>query len=621
MHLASISLKNFKRFHDPTPTVVPLTSRLTALVGPNRSGKTSVLQALAILGFISKNDRHEDTGDFFSGPSSRVEIAAREIAADLRQLISVGSQECKLDVFFSDSTSISTTISNPDGIANLHSDCKPNSHMLRVTYVPRDMSFPRQTDEDIHEPRVFETKAVCADGTLTAHYVAGIKAANKLATLDEIMEQIFPGVGNLDVASTKKVNRLRFRRAEFLTPWFKEGSGVSFVLTIFAAILYDQCTRFSSATNIAASAPFKYHHLVVLDEPASSLHPQVFPAFLDALLALDVQIVLATHSVDFLLRSVHITETSVQLVSLQEPVPELRPQVTEEILRSLGMSSELIREALPQHAQQLATLASLSAGKRILYLEGRNDIQALKVFMNMIDASRAARFHEKVIVEWTSTRKKVSEYVQNAGILASFLESWSASEESRSRSKVKNKKSGLRVAVLVDRDYRPERVIEFETTSFAAALLTKPLVAPSPDSIYLTWGQAAEWENYFMDKTALRSVLESMRPRVLGKLESTYQKYVQAGRGKLVKEFGTSVKEAQDAGDKMLATIDLGSVFAEMWVRYETDPSWGMDAKLLMKELGINEPRYWKALYEAIGRDAIPEIKDVVIKLFEWAGV
>jgi putative ATP-dependent endonuclease of the OLD family len=62
MKIKSLTVKNFRCF-GPTPTVIKL-DNLTAFVGSNGCGKSSVLQALARLFGITGADRNLDRGDF-----------------------------------------------------------------------------------------------------------------------------------------------------------------------------------------------------------------------------------------------------------------------------------------------------------------------------------------------------------------------------------------------------------------------------------------------------------------------------------------------------------------------------------------------------------------------------
>ena len=67
--ITSIRLQNFKGHRD---TTVPL-GRLTVLVGPNGSGKTSVLEALAIQSRLAM----EATGNVFVGDTSWNDLPCR----------------------------------------------------------------------------------------------------------------------------------------------------------------------------------------------------------------------------------------------------------------------------------------------------------------------------------------------------------------------------------------------------------------------------------------------------------------------------------------------------------------------------------------------------------------
>ncbi|KAJ3003876.1 hypothetical protein HKX48_001522 [Thoreauomyces humboldtii] len=302
LHISSCALTGFKRFN--AETRFPLASRVTALVGPNRSGKTSLLQALAI---HQQERQARGTGRFLQGPSDGVYAAAAQIASRLETIV-LGRN---------DRSNMCFTVDDD------------------VTYVPRDMGFPQTTDEVIRKPKVLETEELTAIGHLTAHYAAGLKAANKLAELgdliikvfpgigtDEVVStvsrtlglritwsvvrrncmsrgtqvtlsitpgrwttaarsrgstgighvtapyaaelkaanklaelgdlinKVFPGIGTVEVGSTGKVHRLRSNRSDVLTPWWREGSGVCFVLTIFAALLSSKSFRASPPDSI-----------------------------------------------------------------------------------------------------------------------------------------------------------------------------------------------------------------------------------------------------------------------------------------------------------------------------------------------------------------------------------
>ncbi|KAJ3284863.1 hypothetical protein HK104_009750 [Borealophlyctis nickersoniae] len=174
--------------------------------------------------------------------------------------------------------------------------------MLRATYVPRDLAFPSTTTVPIVSEDEMATQSSIASGRLTPNYVFAIQAAGKLPELNGIINTIFPDIGTLHLRTYKAGIRLWFQRGDTYTPWHAEGSGVAVTLTIFAAILYDRIERFRSMENFFQDANLPpYHYVIALDEPTASLHPLVFPAFMKELEKIDVEIVIATHSVHFLL--------------------------------------------------------------------------------------------------------------------------------------------------------------------------------------------------------------------------------------------------------------------------------------------------------------------------------
>ena len=63
MHIESVTISGFRCF-GPDPITVRLCSEVTALVGPNASGKTALLQALAKMFGASQAQRTINRSDF-----------------------------------------------------------------------------------------------------------------------------------------------------------------------------------------------------------------------------------------------------------------------------------------------------------------------------------------------------------------------------------------------------------------------------------------------------------------------------------------------------------------------------------------------------------------------------
>ncbi|KAJ3048231.1 hypothetical protein HK097_010754 [Rhizophlyctis rosea] len=630
MHVTNVRLDRFKGFtqsESTPPTTIPLANSTTLIIGPNCSGKTSILQLLAIGGWVCKENRKEDE-TFDSGPNTTINSPfATILAGSIDSAIPVNSSatHASIHLDFSDGSSISIRfrrnellVSAPKGEA---------TPALRVTYVPRDLSFPGQTDEKRRTDDDLAQSPTVADGNLTANYCAYLQNAMKLGELDEMMDRVFPGIGKLDLVILKNVYRLRFKRDESVFPWYQEGSGVAFVLTIFAAILYDIAKCFASMQDVAAgntSKPYQYMHLLALDEPTSPLHPQVLSAFVTVLESLKVQIVIATHSVDFLLASSILPFPNFNLVSLSDSPPSARRQLTDDLLESLGLTADAITSALPAHPMKTSTLASLSAFNRLLYVEGKNDVDMLRVFMEVYDEHRAAAFCNKVIIEFFSTCEKVGVYADAANRIGSILEGWRASKEDREKKREVAITERLGVVVLVDRNYRPDILMNFEAQKFSQLVGQSQYLAGGDGSFWCDWGAVAEWENHIADLEVIRSLLRAAESPHAAKLDDYYGEAVAGGKDKLAEEFGHYLTVAK--GDKAFAAAlkssSPGDALQAMLRAFDERPSSYIDAKRLLRSVGFKDVQAWRELAVAIGRKDLPlELQNLVEHLFTWAGV
>ncbi|SPV19713.1 ATP-dependent endonuclease [Burkholderia cepacia] len=83
MHVESISIKGFRCF-GPNPTVVNLNQGLTAIVGPNASGKTALLQALMRLFGVTRAQRTIIPADFHVSPAEAARVKSRTLTIDVR---------------------------------------------------------------------------------------------------------------------------------------------------------------------------------------------------------------------------------------------------------------------------------------------------------------------------------------------------------------------------------------------------------------------------------------------------------------------------------------------------------------------------------------------------------
>lgn len=83
MHIENITITGFRCF-GPNPVVIPLSQGLTAIVGPNGSGKTAVLQALMRLFGVTRAQRTISPSDFYVPLAEAVHPKSRTLTIDVR---------------------------------------------------------------------------------------------------------------------------------------------------------------------------------------------------------------------------------------------------------------------------------------------------------------------------------------------------------------------------------------------------------------------------------------------------------------------------------------------------------------------------------------------------------
>jgi len=83
MHIESVTVTGFRCF-GPQPVFIPFSHGLTAIVGPNASGKTAVLQALMRLFGVTRAQRTVVPSDFHVPPAEAVRLKSRTLTIDVR---------------------------------------------------------------------------------------------------------------------------------------------------------------------------------------------------------------------------------------------------------------------------------------------------------------------------------------------------------------------------------------------------------------------------------------------------------------------------------------------------------------------------------------------------------
>ena len=145
------------------------------------------------------------------------------------------------------------------------------------------------------------------------------------------------------------------------------------------------------------------------------------------------------------------------------------------------------------------------------------------------------------------------------------------------------------MAVLVDRDYRPEMLMKFEAEKFEQLIAKSPYLVGGDGSFWCDWGEVAEWENHLVDLSILRAVLQEAKFPHLDTLDQMYADAVDRGKDKFAEEFGHYITVAK--GDKAfvaaLQKSSAGHALADMIKAFKERPSCYMDAKRLLRSIGF----------------------------------
>ncbi|KAJ3014353.1 hypothetical protein HKX48_005208 [Thoreauomyces humboldtii] len=650
MHIVSLNLDSLCKFDR---TDIPL-SELTVLVGTNRSGKTSVLQGIGLLALLMRNTENDGTITAgHGGGSDYIKRMADQVALGNSDYLSrQGDVPVSIGATFSDGSSVKYAFETTRLDSGFVVSCAPaESHKyppVRYTFFPRDVAYSGQTakllgplsprgsstgDEDLDEDapslseklseRLWDGRHL---GRITANviYFLERKHPKAFAKLGSILKSMFSGIGDILIERQGDRVNFQFSRTETTTTssWVREGSGVAYVSSVFAAVLFDQVVRFSSIQRLPQAGDPEPVHILALDEPSSPLHPHLVDKFLTELKKLGIsQIVLATHSVDLLS---HCAKFGSSFVSLDAQPPFAVASLSESMLDTLGIDLEEIRPLLRDRKDDLMLLG---ARRNLLFVENDGDWTRLQLWMDRINSSRARAFAERVVVQSTSGRKPVYAYCEKLKLTTLVLsELAKVAGDDRAF-------EPLRVAISVDGDYIPAPVLQHEQKQFRILLKKECGDSVDADScLWQTWKQV-ESENYLLDKDLIVRFLES--GTIKGKAgglapEELWNSVMATELAEVERRFAAeSASGASIKGDDNLAKADrfnqselmpsLMDYMTQRWQEARRAPATIVNAKSALKALGVAPDLYPRIVAEMTN---VPnEVQEAVNSLFGWAQV
>jgi len=298
MRLLKVRVENFKRFQTLEVPLEPL----NCLVGPNNSGKTTLLQALALFDFCAHHCLTRVNGslqlkrrtippdEFYVLPISN----PVELWTDQRTMADRKQKVIRVALTFDDDRTATATVKLDYNRFGVGVECSDESEEwlsqfanYRIAYLPVFSVFLAQ--EERRTPAVIDDEL--ARGrvhSVIRNLLLDLKQENRHEELLSILRRAFPSLQDMRIQFDEVSDRyisVTYREADRPKEFdvFSAGSGFQQFLYLFGFILLRQPT------------------VVLLDEPDVHLHGTLQSALLqelNRLIAAGKQVLFATHSRD-----------------------------------------------------------------------------------------------------------------------------------------------------------------------------------------------------------------------------------------------------------------------------------------------------------------------------------
>jgi predicted ATPase len=364
MRLSKVRIENFKRFENLEIEFHPL----DCIVGPNNSGKTTLLQALALFGFCLQHCFEKRNGllelkrrsippeDFYVLPIAD----PMDLWTDRQTMAKQKQKVIKIHAAFEGGTEATASLKldyNRFGISvetpDQSQECLERLRGVRIEYLPVFSVFLAREER--------RTQAVVEDElargrvhNVIRNLLFGLKERHRHDELVELLRRSFPTLKQMGIAFDEVSDRyisVTYREAgkpkEFDV--FSAGSGFQQFLYLFGFALLREPT------------------LLLLDEPDVHLHGTLQTTLLDELhrlVAQGKQVLVATHS-----RHLISGISPENIVSLQDQGAS-RLRVAFDVYDTLDRLGAVDRTQLPL----------IQAYQRVLVVEDQADEELLSVF-------------------------------------------------------------------------------------------------------------------------------------------------------------------------------------------------------------------------------------------------
>ncbi len=365
--LKHLHLTNFKCFRDHTITF----EQITIMIGQNNAGKTTVVEALRILGLVCSrfktvttySNRPDWLSDRLLLSTRGIRVSAKAIDTDLEQIFtSYGNPPAVIEAFFTEAIAIHVYINSASELfavfqkngAYLHNKQKVlASNLPNVRVLPQIV--PLTKDED----RVsFETlQRNRFSKRISGNFRNELLAAQGSADYQKLQECIGQTWGSVQINSIAANNDgtkvyLNMRDTDFVTEIYFMGHGIQMWL---------QTLWF-----VVSSEP---DSIIVLDEPDVYMHADLQRKLVRLLKGSYAQTVIATHSIEIMSE---VPPENILIIDRKRPVSNLADSypVLQAAISSMGSIQNINLSRLLNH-------------RRYLYVEGE-DIDILKIFYDKL---------------------------------------------------------------------------------------------------------------------------------------------------------------------------------------------------------------------------------------------
>ncbi len=464
MFVKRLELKNFKRFEKLDVEF----GRFDCLVGPNNSGKTTLLQALALFDFCldhclgKKNSQWALKNQTISPDEFYVLPIADPFDLWTDRRTRAGNKLIKIEVTatFEGGRQVSAVVNlnfNRFGLS-VETD-EPDQewlaqlHAVRISYLPVFSTFLPQ--EERRTPAVIEDQLARGRvSTVVRNLVLDLKNQERDKQLVGILQRVFPTFENMAIEFDEANDR-------YITVTYRE-QGRSKELDIFSA-----GSGFQQFVYLFGFILLRQPSVILLDEPDVHLHGTLQRALLEELrrfVANGKQVLFATHSPGLISRM-----SSENVLALEEKGAK-RLSVAFDVYDVLDNLGEL----------DPTELSVVQAYRRVLVLENQSDWDILSAFCAKVLPPSV----------WQQTERRLARCYARGNPWTKDM----ATLRQQLQQMIRADGGPLEMFVVADRDYYPD------LDQLRSSL-------PSGRIRWHVW-ERAEIENYLLCPQAMGRVLE-----------------------------------------------------------------------------------------------------------------